>query len=214
MISFGTFIAISIALLCHHQILGETINQETVDLTALAATCSAETAYKVFSAVSFIYLVSAHDLAAVFKVWPSEIVAEKYSYEKSRLLEEKGIANAKDFASISKRAVLLLDDFTLSRWYFVTGNAVGKFLVAKGVINCGNVVQIATAFFQNEQSEFRYLDPSELSSYLRAFLVAIENLLEDLGFTVEENKDNWDKISNYFYREYSNFASFLNANKQ
>lgn len=208
MISIGTFTVISIAFLCDSQILGGTIEKQAVDLTPLAATCSAETTYKVFSAVSFIKLVSAHDLEAIFEVWPSEIAAEKCYHEKLGIFKEYGFDNAEELASIAASAVLLLDEFTISLYYLIAGNTVGKFLVEKGVSNCDNVTETAIEYFENEELVFKSLDPSKLESHLTAIVLGLADFLEDFGFTAEENKINWQTLIDIFYREYSKFASY------
>lgn len=204
MIYITTFTSFIIyAFSCLSQTFGETIDQ-----APLAATCSAASTATIFSAVSYIDLVSAHDPEIVFglKV-PSDIAANIAYNEKLRFFKEKGIANAEQLASIVARAVLLTDKFTIGLYYFVTSNSFGEFLDQKGNLNCGNVIQTATRYFENEEREFKTLGSDVLESYVRAVLLGTNDLLEELGYTAEENSVNWKILIDIFYKEYSKYAA-------
>lgn len=209
MIYINTYAIIFCAFWCHSQIFGQTFEQDTidggtVDQTPLAATCSAETVVKVFAAIVAIDLISAHDPKIVFELMiPSDVAAGNIYNTKSRILQDKGFTKSDEFASISANAVLLNNQFSLWSYYQNGAISVGEFLAERGLLSCSNVIQTATKFFENEQKAFKTLDSSELVSYLAAVYIAVEDSLEDLGYTSQENEDNWQIIYNHVYRNFN-----------
>lgn len=190
-----------VVLLCPSQILGFAISN---DQTPLAATCSAETTGKVFSSILFIDLISAYDPEVIFGLrLPSDIAADKMSYKKLRVLQDKGLRNAEYLASHTVADVSLGKEFTLPKYFIIAGTTIGEFLAERGLLSCGNVIQMATDYFQNVQRAFQPLEnPSELETFAGAILTGLEDLLEDFGYTVEENEVNWQILTDTFYRVY------------
>lgn len=204
MIYINIFTFVLAAFICNSQVFGF---QETIDQTPLAATCTSETTVKVFSSILFIDLISAHDPEVVFSLKvSSEIAADNIYNTKLRILLDKGYTNAETLASTTVDAVSIGNEFTIPKYFIIAGNTIGDFLAEKGLLSCGNVIQRVAQYFTKEERVFKSLESVELGSYLEAILLGLEYLLEDLGYTTEENEENWQTLTDIFYRKYNNHA--------
>lgn len=111
-------------------------------------------------------------------MFPSKMAAEDIKKVDKEIFEKVFSKDVADYiANTCYEAVLKGNGFKIPIYFQNVGTALGDIMAKKGYLNCENVKDTATKFFESEQRAFDALKSDKLDAYEKALCTAMQETL-------------------------------------